>query len=906
MNGMAGTGKTTIAFTFSERLEHQRLLAASFFCTRTSADCRHVTRIIPTIANQLARHSLPFQSALCEILGKEPDVASKHMQKQFKCLLRDPLMKVKDIIPGNLVIVIDALEECGDRAGVVMFLKLVFRHAADMPLRFFITTRPESEIYQCMMLDVKARQAMYLHDIETSLVRADIKLYLKEELSFVAPTESQIQQLAERSGNLFIYAATLVRYIETGKRSADPQQRLQTVLAQTSKSTKMYAEIDALYTSILRSALDGSQMEEDEANDAKLVLKTVLFAQEPISLETIANLAGLGDPERAAGGLLPLRSVVRQSEETGLVSTFDRSFLDYLVNQERSGSNFCDVAEHSPLLSRQCFQIMQDGLRLNICDLESPFIPDNEVGNLQTRITDKISPALAYACRHWASHLSSAPKEDNLLQSLDDFLRHRLLFWIEVMCLRRELETGVNILLHVRQWLMEKPPLSESNLMTLLDDAHCFMRDFTGSPASCSTPHLYITSLQLCSRSSMVHGLYSKFFKDWLKPLELFGSLVECKHMTGMEKLNWNVGTGVVSVVFSPDGHRVLMGCEDGSIKIHDVAASSDCTIRMWDAGTGAPIGTPEWFQGHSYPVKSVAFSPDGRRIVSGSWDNTVRVWDAENGALLDVLEGHKWGVNCVAFSPDNTTIASGANDHTIRVWNMSKDMSGPVTANKTLTGHTNSVMSIAFTPDGRLVSGSVDCTICVWRVSDGAVLTRIFQGRNHLVYSVAVSPDGMHVASGSADSTIRRWNIVDGGFTVRIWSVGNEMLSSVSGAPSPNHAGGGALVGGGTENHDAITTTPAHSKEYAIRVGSFHKDFTGSLIPGQSCGPVVTFAWLFGGSHFVSSRSDEYDVASSSLVGSINQNIILPERHALRSDGWVVNSRSELLFCVPHSVVFH
>ncbi|CAE6455424.1 unnamed protein product [Rhizoctonia solani] len=91
MNGMAGTGKTTIAYTFCEQLEERKLLAASFFCARSSADCRNVSRIVPTIAYQLARYSIPFKSVLCQTLDQDPDIGTKNLKKQFEQLLEVPL-----------------------------------------------------------------------------------------------------------------------------------------------------------------------------------------------------------------------------------------------------------------------------------------------------------------------------------------------------------------------------------------------------------------------------------------------------------------------------------------------------------------------------------------------------------------------------------------------------------------------------------------------------------------------------------------------------------------------------------------------------------------------------------------------------------------------------------------------
>jgi WD40 repeat protein len=114
---------------------------------------------------------------------------------------------------------------------------------------------------------------------------------------------------------------------------------------------------------------------------------------------------------------------------------------------------------------------------------------------------------------------------------------------------------------------------------------------------------------------------------------------------------------------------------------------------------------------GHAKPIRSVAFSPDGSEIISGSNDCTVRVWDTVSGAHKQTLKGHTGWIFSVAFSPDGLQIISGSADHTVRVWDA---VSG---AHKhTLEGHTGRIFSVAFSPDGsEIISGSDDCTVRVW-----------------------------------------------------------------------------------------------------------------------------------------------------------------------------------------------
>ena len=161
---------------------------------------------------------------------------------------------------------------------------------------------------------------------------------------------------------------------------------------------------------------------------------------------------------------------------------------------------------------------------------------------------------------------------------------------------------------------------------------------------------------------------------------------------------------------------------------------------------------------GHSAGVRSVAFSPDGARIVSGGFDSAIKLWDAASGKLLRTLEGHSKEVNVVAFSPDGSRIASGSSDHTIKLWNAAN---GQLLL--TVNGHSETVSSVAFSPDGsRLASGSLDHSIKLWDAASGRLL-RSFDGHLSGVTSVAFSRDGARIASGSRDNTVKIWDAASG-----------------------------------------------------------------------------------------------------------------------------------------------
>jgi len=466
LNGLAGTGKSTIAQTFAETCFVDGKLGASFFCSRDFEDRSNLQAIFPTLAFQLAYRYLPFREELLQVLRVNPGVAQESLCSQMERIIIGPL-KASCI---RTLIIIDALDECRDEEPASALLSVLSRYVDETPnVKFFITGHPEPRIRSGFRLKPlqPITEVLRLHDVKHSSVDSDIKLFFRTWLAEIAktrsdcnftedwPNPSNINVLCEKAAGFFIYASTVVKFIALKNRT--PTEQLDRIISLPQNTThEGRSGIDLLYTQVLEQAVDDMDPDAEEIYSRfRTSVGAVLLVFNPLSMTALSDLLRVSNISTTLRTLHSLLLVPESTEDP--IRAFHKSFPDFLMDPVRCKDErfFVEPAVHHTEVLLSCLCLMGERLKRNICNLDD-YAVLSEVKDLHARKKVYIGEALEYACRFWSNHLSMVPSNSSCVgevqKAIKEFFTRDLLYWIEVLALMGNLDVGVYAINDVEQW----------------------------------------------------------------------------------------------------------------------------------------------------------------------------------------------------------------------------------------------------------------------------------------------------------------------------------------------------------------------------------------------------------------------------------------------------------------------
>jgi len=469
LNGLAGTGKSTIAQTFAEMCFADGKLGASFFCSRDFEERSNLRSIFPTLVFQLAHCFPQFRRELLTVLMKNPDVGRESLCSQMEKLIVGPFQ----VTGIHTLIVIDALDECQDKEPASALLSILSRYVDKIPfIKFFITGRPEPRIRSGFRLESLRphTDVLKLHEVQPSSVDSDIKLFLKTRFTEIAKNRSDcnfeedwpgtyhIDVLSRKAAGLFIYASTVIKFISSPLHLPDERLHLIYSLRQDT-SHEGRSGIDLLYTQVLEQAFhDVNSHDHELYSRFKSVVGTIVLLFHPLSINTLSDLLSNDcTPPRISTSLRTLHSVLLVPDSIDdPVRVFHKSFPDFLTDPGRCTDHqfFIDPSAHKEIFFT-CLNVMKKRLKRNICQLDD-HTALSKIEDLPTLRATHIGKTLEYACQYWTYHLAKIPGNSNggedVQKAIEDFFTTGFLFWVEVLILTGHLEIGVHALHNIEQW----------------------------------------------------------------------------------------------------------------------------------------------------------------------------------------------------------------------------------------------------------------------------------------------------------------------------------------------------------------------------------------------------------------------------------------------------------------------
>jgi len=459
LSGVAGSGKSSIAHTIARLFDDVGRLGSSFCFDRANQAKLRPDIFFGTIARDLADLDPQRKQSLWRVVKEKTALRkTRAAREQFEHFILKPAADLTTV--GPIVIVIDAFDESGDEASRRVILSILAERISELPpnLRVLVTTRREADIDEAF--DSNPHVYCKLMDsIDLNSTNNDISAFIRDGLADVAsldekwPNQSWCELLVQKSEAHFQWASTACRFIKgDGEHGVYPTERLANILA-FSPLSKNVNRLDHLYLDIL-TRLFPPDNDIIGLNRFKLVVGRTLAAVEPLSVPSLRELRKGEDSVNVVELIMrPMGSLFNGvNEPRALIRPLHTSLRDFLTDPGRSGRFHIDVVLHERALALACLRAMQEGLKFNICQLETSYLPNSDVPDLTLRVEEHIPPHLSYSCRFWTRHLQGAACDAETLPAVKDFLLDRTLYWLEVMSFRKEISAALKSLLLLAEW----------------------------------------------------------------------------------------------------------------------------------------------------------------------------------------------------------------------------------------------------------------------------------------------------------------------------------------------------------------------------------------------------------------------------------------------------------------------
>jgi hypothetical protein len=472
LSGSAGTGKSTIARTVAATLEKAKRLGASFFFSRGGGDISEASKFFTTLAFQLSKVSFALGKRIGEALREHPDIAEKGLRSQWDHLIFQPLSKTK-VDPARLplILVVDALDECEGDKDVQQILQL-FAEAQTLglvQLRILLTSRPEPLIQRGLHnISRLRRRDLILNQIDRGIVDHDISIFFRHNLGLLRdtwddlplnwPATDMVNLLVSRAHGLFIYAATVCRFLERNEILWPPDDLLQLILSREGAASSLQGtrgaialhdshtmELDMIYIQVLQHCLQKISNEGTKPSIAAFIRQCVgpiVILFNPLSVDAVANLVNI-DNRRLRRVLNQLRSVLDiPDDRVDPVQLHHPSFRDFCLDKLRCSDPqfWVDEKQAHRTLADSCVRLMSTSLRQNICGMTTPGALVTDVKS--SRVDECLPPEVQYACVYWIQHLQRSGDQLYDNGQVHQFLQEHFLHWVEALSLTGKMSQG--------------------------------------------------------------------------------------------------------------------------------------------------------------------------------------------------------------------------------------------------------------------------------------------------------------------------------------------------------------------------------------------------------------------------------------------------------------------------------